>query len=86
MLDNTKKPTLSYFFIDQIRTFAYLLTTEPISKDEFMAKVVKAHKNKTSTRIRLFYHSIKQSTFDTIQIDENGENVLINEPQKAKVS
>lgn len=86
MLDNTTKPNLSYFFIDQVRLFSNILTTEPMQKEDFYKKVVDAYKDRANSRIRLFLHSIKNSTFDTIQVDEKRENVLINEPQKAKVS
>lgn len=75
----TKPTNLNYLFIDQIRNFAHLVTSEVQTKDEFLAKVKQVYDIESNVKNGIFYRSVVNSDFDTIRLSDNGDSILFNQ-------
>jgi len=68
---------LNMLFQGFICDFAHLLSPEPQTKKEFMDNVKKSY-CLSSGKIKLFYQSIEQSQFNTIQLNQSKTAILFN--------
>lgn len=76
---NTMNATnLNPLFIDQIRNFAHLVTTEPQTKDQFLS-TIKSTYDTGNPKTALFYMACERSTFDTIKLSTNRDSILFNQ-------
>lgn len=69
---------LNPLFIDQVTTFAHLLTIEPKTREQFKQTVCEAY-DTGNPKTALFCASIDRSEFDTIRLSDNRDSILFNQ-------
>lgn len=69
---------LNPLFIDQIANFAHLITPEPQTKEQFL-NTIKTTYSTSNPKTALFYHSVRISTFETIQLNNTRSTILFNQ-------
>jgi len=72
------KTNLNYLFVDMIRNYAFLLTTDNMTKVEFADKIASMY-DMSEPRNSLFHQSILRSEFKTIRLSDNRESILFNQ-------
>lgn len=72
-----KTANLNYLFIDQIRSFAHLVTFEKQTKQQFIESVKNTY-SISNPKTNLFVQSIEKSDFDTIQLNNTRDQILFN--------
>jgi hypothetical protein len=68
---------LNMLFQDQIINFAHLVTVAPQTQEQFM-QTVKGAYDISNPKTRLFVASIKNSTFDTIRLNNTRDSILFD--------
>ena len=72
------KPTnLNYLFIDQMRNFAHLVTSENQTKNDFLA-TIKQNYSLDNTKTNLFFIACEKPDFETIKLNNNRDAILFN--------
>lgn len=74
----TNTPITNQLFQQLIPDFAHLLTTDPMTKEEF-AEAVKTSYDISNPKTSIFYTSIGQCTFDSIRLNNNRNTILLNQ-------
>ena len=78
-LTKVEAPDLNMLFIDQIRNFAFLLTSiDPLTKEEFLLLITSVC-SLGETKTALFYQATQKSKFNTIRLSDDRSQVLFNQ-------
>ena len=72
-----KATNLNYLFIDQMRNFAHLVTSENQSKNDFLA-TIKQNYSLSNPKTNLFFIACEKSDFETIKLNNNRDAILFN--------
>lgn len=72
-----KATNLNYLFIDQMRNFAHLVTSENQSKNDFLA-TIKQNYCLSNPKTNLFFIACEKSDFETIKLNNNRDAILFN--------
>lgn len=78
-LTKVEAPDLNMLFIDQIRNFAFLLTSiDPLTKEEFLLLITSVC-SLGEPKTALFYEATQKSKFNTIRLSDDRSQVLFNQ-------
>jgi hypothetical protein len=69
---------LNPLFIDQICSFAHLVTPEPQTKEQFL-NTIKSTYSTANPKTQLFYLSVEKSIFETIRLNNTRSTILFNQ-------
>ncbi len=72
-----QQTNLNMLFQQLITSYAHLVDIKPMTKIEFMNKVKETY-SLSNHRNSLFYSSIQQSEFNTIQLSNDRNSLLFN--------
>jgi hypothetical protein len=69
---------LNPLFIDQLRSFAHLITPEPQTKNQFL-QTIKSTYSLENPKTKLFYLAAEKSIFETIKLNTTRSAILFNQ-------